>query len=175
MLFLFAMGIKTALPNLENELCTVLISSEFDSASPFMLESNEETNSLNDESVGPSDISFCSALSSTDRMAWVAQALLITCKEIARMLTRRMLCWKLTCLAKNILSALESLTTVPAGFSSGTHLKRKTRPWTGFRLENWSLSRDQSSSTCTPLTPERTTCLQTRLKCKNKLMFAPNF
>jgi len=46
----------------------------------------------------------------TDMMAWVAQALLMTC------------------LAKKMESSLESWTTLPAGSESGVHLKRKTRP-----------------------------------------------
>ena len=70
-----------------------------------------------------------------DKMAWVAQALL-------------MICW-----AKKILSSRLSSTRVPIGVSSLTHLKRNTRPNTGFKASDCSLSRDHSSSICTPLTP----------------------
>ncbi len=120
---------------------TALISSELERASPFIPASKEEQNSLKEVRVSPSfqvpsssSSLFCSELSSTDRMACVAHAF-----------------W-MTCLAKNILSALESLTTVPCGSSSGVHLKRKTSPWTTSpSCSSWS--RLQSSSTWTPRTP----------------------
>lgn len=51
-------------------------------------------------------------------MAWVAQALLITC------------------LAKNM-SSLESWTTEPAGSSPGCHLRRKTNLWTGVNFSKF--------------------------------------
>ena len=38
-----------------------------------------------------------------------------------------------TCLAKKIVSSLESWTTEPAGSSPGCHLKRKINPWTGLQ------------------------------------------
>lgn len=38
-----------------------------------------------------------------------------------------------TCLAKNIVSSLESWTTEPAGSSPGCHLKRKISPCTGLK------------------------------------------
>ena len=55
-----------------------LISSEFDSASPFMVESKEETKSLKEVIVEPNSTSGWDTFSNTDKMAWVAQALLIT-------------------------------------------------------------------------------------------------
>jgi hypothetical protein len=55
-----------------------LISSEFESARPFMVESNDETKSLKDDSVVPSSTSGWAMLSSTDKIACVAHALLIT-------------------------------------------------------------------------------------------------
>ncbi len=62
-------------------MCTALISSEFDSVSPFMPASKEEQNSRKDERVGPScqlpsPSLACSSseLRRTERMAWVAHA-----------------------------------------------------------------------------------------------------
>lgn len=63
---------------LENELWTVLISSEFERVKPFMVESKEEQNSLNELKIGPRLISSWLTFNKTDKMAWVAQALLIT-------------------------------------------------------------------------------------------------
>ena len=59
-----------------------LISSEFESASPFMVESKEETKSLKESIVGPKSTSGWETFNSTDKMAWVAQALLITWKKL---------------------------------------------------------------------------------------------
>jgi len=59
-----------------------LISSEFDSASPFMVESKEETKSLKEVIVEPNSTSGWDTFSNTDKMAWVAQALLITWKNM---------------------------------------------------------------------------------------------
>jgi len=55
-----------------------LISSEFDKASPFIVESNAATKSLNDVSVEPSSTSGWARFKRTERMACVAQALLMT-------------------------------------------------------------------------------------------------
>ena len=92
-----------------------------------------------------------SALRSTLRMAWVAQAFLITWGWVGRalehyqgLLFRRNIvskhnshkretsaqCYACThtCLAKNIVSSLLSCTTEPAGSSPARHLKRKMSP-----------------------------------------------
>lgn len=143
---------------LANELCTLRIVSELLRASPFMLASKAWVNSLNSPSVGPRWRSGCLQLSRILMMAWVAQALLMTC------------------LAKKILSNRLSWTTVPTTSSFGTHLKRKMSPWIGlqwfqcwiefpwsiyyhysciknyFKLSNCSGSKLHSSSTWTPWT-----------------------
>lgn len=96
-------------------------------------------------------------------MAWVAQALLITC------------------LAKNIRSSLVSWTIEPEGSSPGNHLNKNINPWIGLeekgeeknqmsnqlrvQWSDWcktylkasklSLLKLHSSSTCTPETPNQ--------------------
>lgn len=111
------------------------MTSELLKASPFMDESNELTKSLNVPKVSPRVTSEWLQFSKTDKIAWVAQALLMTC------------------FAKNMSSNLESWTTDPEGSSPGRYLKRNIKPWMGLRCSKLSEERLQSSSTWTPLTP----------------------
>lgn len=96
-----------------NELWTVRICEALLSVRPFVYGSKDWQNSLKSVSVEPSFRSECLQFRSKLRIAWVAQALLMTC------------------LAKNIVSRRSSLTTDPTGSSSCTHLKRKINPWIG--------------------------------------------
>lgn len=91
--------------------------SELERARPFIEESKLETNSLNVDNVSPISTSGWVEFNNTLRIAWVAQALLITC-------------W-----AKNIFSSLESRTTFPEGSSPWIHLKRKINPWIGLKSD----------------------------------------
>ena len=86
----------------------------------FSIEQNQDRQTCN---VEPRTTAGSSMFMRTERMAWVAQALFITC------------------LAKKILSNLESWTRLPAGSSSAVHLNRNTslswnRSWGTYQEAN---------------------------------------